>query len=67
MQDIVLIGLNHNTAPVELRECIAFSEGDTQAALARLADIPVLDEALLLSTGATSSSSTKDLVRFTWK
>jgi glutamyl-tRNA reductase len=50
MQDIVLIGLNHNTAPVELRECIAFSEGDTQAALARLADIPVLDEAFLLST-----------------
>ena len=50
MQDIVLIGLNHNTAPVELRECIAFSEGDTQAALARLADIPVLEEAFLFST-----------------
>jgi glutamyl-tRNA reductase len=50
MDDIVLIGLNHNTAPVELRECIAFSEGDTRAALARLADIPVIEEALLLST-----------------
>ncbi len=50
MQDIVLIGLNHNTAPVELRECIAFSEGDARAALAHLADIPVLDEVMLLST-----------------
>ena len=50
MQDIVLIGLNHNTAPVELRECIAFSEDDTRAALARLGDVPVIDEAMLLST-----------------
>ena len=50
MNDIVLIGLNHNTAPVALRECIAFSEGDTQAALASLADMAVIDEAMLLST-----------------
>ena len=50
MQDIVLIGLNHTTAPVELRECIAFSEDDTRAALARLGDVPVIDEAMLLST-----------------
>ena len=50
MHDIVLIGLNHNTAPVELRECIAFSEDDTRAALARLRDVPVIDEAMLLST-----------------
>ena len=50
MQNIVLIGLNHNTAPVELRECIAFSEEDTRAALARLGDVPVIDEAMLLST-----------------
>lgn len=50
MHDIVLIGLNHNTAPVELRECIAISEGDTRSALARLADLPVMDEAILLST-----------------
>ena len=50
MQEIVLIGLNHNTAPIELRECIAFSEKDTQGALARLVDIPVIDEVMLLST-----------------
>ena len=50
MDDIVLIGLNHNTAPVELRECIAFSDDDTRAALTRLGDVPVIDEAMLLST-----------------
>jgi glutamyl-tRNA reductase len=50
MQHIVLIGLNHNTAPVELRECIAFTEDDTRAALGRLEEIPVVDEAMLLST-----------------
>ncbi|MCG6909690.1 MAG: glutamyl-tRNA reductase [Deltaproteobacteria bacterium] len=50
MQDIVLIGLNHNTAPVELRECIAFPEGEIQVALARLADIPVIEEVMLIST-----------------
>ncbi len=50
MQEIVLIGLNHNTAPIELRECIAFSEKDTLGALARLVDIPVIDEVMLLST-----------------
>ena len=50
MHDIVLIGLNHNTAPVELRECMAIPEGDMRAALARLADLPVMDEAILLST-----------------
>ena len=50
MKDIVLIGLNHNTAPVELRECIAFTEDDARAALARLGEVPLIDEAMLLST-----------------
>ena len=50
MQDIVLIGLNHNTAPVELRECIAVPEEDTRAALGSLVNVPAIDEALLLST-----------------
>ena len=50
MQDIVLIGLNHNTAPVELRECMAFTSEDVEAALARLSDNALFDEVLLLST-----------------
>ncbi len=50
MVDIILIGLNHKTAPVELRECLAFNENDAQTALARLADHPAIGETLLLST-----------------
>jgi glutamyl-tRNA reductase len=50
MADIVLIGLNHTTAPVELRECIAFTPEDTLDALNRLKQEPVIDEVLVYST-----------------
>lgn len=50
MSEIVLIGLNHKTASVELRECIAFSEDDAITALDALKMQPEIDEALLLST-----------------
>jgi len=48
--DIVLLGLNHKTAPVELRECIAFTEEQSQMALEVLRRSPDIDEALLFST-----------------
>ena len=50
MTDIVLIGLNHKTAPVDLRECIAFSSDEAHEALGILKSHPALDEVLLLST-----------------
>ena len=50
MADIVLIGLNHTTAPVEIRECIAFSPEDTLVALNRLKQEPAIDEVLVYST-----------------
>jgi glutamyl-tRNA reductase len=50
LADIVLLGLNHKTAPVELRECIAFSEEQTIDALKALARHPSVEEALLFST-----------------
>jgi glutamyl-tRNA reductase len=50
MRDILLIGINHKTAPVELRECIAFSPEETAAALAELGRLPRVSEALLYST-----------------
>jgi len=50
MQEIVLIGLNHNTAPVELRECMAFTDADAETALVRLSGSQTIEEALLLST-----------------
>jgi len=50
MKDILLIGINHETAPVELRECIAFSTDETIAALSTLREQPVIGEAMLVST-----------------
>lgn len=45
---IVLIGLNHKTAPVELRERLAASNNDE--ILRRLIQLPPIKEALFLST-----------------
>ncbi len=50
MDKILIIGLNHKTAPVEIRECLAFSPADTEAALQALAADPAIEESLLLST-----------------
>jgi glutamyl-tRNA reductase len=47
---LYLFGLNHNTAPVEVRERIAFSEDTCLAALPLLADGSIINEALILST-----------------
>lgn len=48
--DIVLIGLNHKTAPVEIRECFAFNEQEAKAALDGLVRRPEIAEAVLVST-----------------
>ncbi|MFC1856816.1 glutamyl-tRNA reductase [Thermodesulfobacteriota bacterium] len=50
MLDIVLLGLNHKTAPIEIRECLAFSEDETDAALENLQNHPAIKEVLLFST-----------------
>lgn len=50
MTEIVLIGLNHKTASVDVRECIAFSEQETDAALTALKKHPLIEEVLLIST-----------------
>jgi glutamyl-tRNA reductase len=47
---LYLFGLNHNTAPVEVRERIAFSEDDCASALPLLVDGSIINEALILST-----------------
>jgi glutamyl-tRNA reductase len=48
--DILLIGLNHRTAPVELRERVHFSADQARSAAATLRSQGVLREAVLLST-----------------
>jgi glutamyl-tRNA reductase len=50
MLDIVLLGINHKTAPVEVRECIAFSKEESAAALQTLSRKPHIQEVLLYST-----------------
>ncbi|MFH1984025.1 MAG: glutamyl-tRNA reductase [Pseudomonadota bacterium] len=50
MRDILLIGLNHKTAPVALRECAAFSADESHDAVQSLHSHPDIDEVVLLST-----------------
>jgi glutamyl-tRNA reductase len=45
-----IFGLNHNTAPVEIREQVIFSGDDIARALAQLKNLDSIAEAVLLST-----------------
>jgi glutamyl-tRNA reductase len=45
-----IFGLNHNTAPVEIREQVIFSGDEVTRALAALLELDGIDEAVLLST-----------------
>lgn len=47
---LLLVGLNHKSAPVELREQLAFTESDYRKVLPVLADGAIACEALVLST-----------------
>jgi glutamyl-tRNA reductase len=50
MDRIILIGLNHKTAPVKIRECLAFSQDETHSALSNLRAMAAIEEAMLFST-----------------
>jgi glutamyl-tRNA reductase len=50
MSDIILIGLNHKTAAVEVREKLAFSDDESVAALESLRQDSMIRESLLFST-----------------
>src|SRR6267142_2775644 len=54
--EIVLIGLNHRTATVELRERVAFSVEQACEAADQLRSRGILDETLVLSTCNRTSS-----------
>ncbi len=47
---IVLLSINHHTAPVEVREQLAFSEAELPTALRAMLERDVIQEALILST-----------------
>jgi|YNPNPStandDraft_1061719.scaffolds.fasta_scaffold00234_15 glutamyl-tRNA reductase len=48
--NIVLFGLNHKTAPVEIRERLSIPGDETGARLSQLLAAPEIDEAMILST-----------------
>ncbi|EKP95853.1 glutamyl-tRNA reductase [Thermaerobacter subterraneus] len=47
---VMVLGMNHRTAPVAVRERLAVAGEDLPAALAELAACPAVDEVVLLST-----------------
>ncbi|MBI5177801.1 MAG: glutamyl-tRNA reductase, partial [Nitrospinae bacterium] len=48
---LVILGLNHNTAPVEVREKLAFNQKQLQDAAEEIfARLPEVDEKVILST-----------------
>src|SRR5687768_18486530 len=64
---IVLVGVNHKTAPVEVRELLAFSEEACAAGLRTLVDGEIVREGMIVSTcnrvevlTATTSEQTQE-------
>lgn len=47
---LIIIGLNHKTAPIEIRERLAFQESEMEKALSRAHSLPSLKENMILST-----------------
>ncbi len=48
--NLILVGVNHKTTPVEIREKLAFSPGEIEASLERLINQPEIVENIILST-----------------
>jgi glutamyl-tRNA reductase len=49
-KEIILVGLNHHTAPVEVRERVAFDRSFLGESLKRLRSLPSINEGVILST-----------------
>jgi glutamyl-tRNA reductase len=50
VKEIVIVGLNHRSAPIEVRESVAFENAYLREALPRLRDYPSIHEGVILST-----------------
>src|SRR3989442_10773867 len=48
--NLLIVGLSHRSAPVEVREQLAFSDGTLESALRRLVDAETVREGAILST-----------------
>ena len=49
-KEIVIVGLNHRSAPIDVRESVAFENAYLRDALASLHGYPSIDEGVILST-----------------
>jgi len=49
-KEILIVGLNHRSAPIEVRESVAFEASYLREALARLRAYPAIQEGVILST-----------------
>jgi len=48
--ELLVVGLNHNTAPIQLRECLAFPEDKIEDALCKVHGLPSVRENMIVST-----------------
>lgn len=48
--ELVVFGLNHKTAPVEIRERLSFKESELEKAVRKLKERGIINEAVILST-----------------
>ena len=48
--ELLVIGLNHNTAPIEIRECLAFPEDKLGEALSKVHALSSVKEDMIVST-----------------
>ena len=48
--ELVVVGLNHSTAPIHLRECLAFPENKLEGALRKVHTVPSVKENMIVST-----------------
>jgi glutamyl-tRNA reductase len=48
--ELLVIGLNHNTAPIEIRECLAFREDKLEEALSKVHALSSVKEDMIIST-----------------
>ena len=47
---LIILGLNHKTAPIEIRERLAFQESEMEKALSQIHSLPSFKENMILST-----------------
>jgi glutamyl-tRNA reductase len=48
--EIIVVGLNHKTAPIEIRECLAFPDEKIEQALGQVKSLASVKENMILST-----------------